>query len=273
MYDSVTPSAIPATATMVAGYVDGIYAWPPSAWARFPRAVHVPIAVFASTNAGVVLDVETGDATPAQAPGWVQRRRTAGVDPTVYCNLGMWPAVRRAFDAAQVPQPHYWIARYSADQTIPAGAVAVQYADPPASGGQWDISAVADYWPGVDQAGGAVSDPWAETITFPNGKTFAARDVLKYADIYAGEADTKADTELSQIAALAALVQNLSTKLDALTGRVAGVLAAVQAGGVDAHAFAAALAPLLPAPPVGAVADATVSALAARLAIRPGGTT
>jgi hypothetical protein len=146
MYDSITPSSIPAGATMVAGYVDGWYANMPAMASRFPSAVRVPIAVFAHTDDGIVLDVETGDATPAQATGWVQMRRSHGVDPTVYCDSSTWPAVRAAFQAAGVPEPHYWIAEYDGVPTIPAGAIAKQYksTDP------WDISAVADYWPGVD---------------------------------------------------------------------------------------------------------------------------
>lgn len=147
MYDSVTPGNIPADAQMVAGYVDGAYAWSAADWARFPAAVHVPIAVFPSTNDGVVLDVEQGDATPQQAPGWVQMRRAAGVDPTVYCSESAWPAVQAAFKAAGVAQPHYWVAAYPGEgAVVPAGAVAHQYQD----AGPYDLSVVVDYWPGVD---------------------------------------------------------------------------------------------------------------------------
>lgn len=148
MYDSVNPASIPADATMVAGYVDGHYANMTAMAARFPHATLVPIAVFPSTDDGLVLDVETGDATPVQAPGWVVKRRSHGVDPTVYCNTDTWPAVRRAFAAAGVPEPHYWIAQYDGVATIPAGAVAKQYRETDA----WDASIVADYWPGVDPA-------------------------------------------------------------------------------------------------------------------------
>lgn len=153
LYDAVTPANIPASAQMVAGYVDGRYAWSASDWARFPGAVKVRIAVFASTNDGHVLDVEPGDATPAQAVGWVQRRRAAGVDPTVYCGLSTtgysWANVRAAFQAAGVAEPHYWVAAYPGNgPNLYAGSVAHQYANP----GPYDLSVVADYWPGVDVA-------------------------------------------------------------------------------------------------------------------------
>lgn len=151
MYDSVSPWAIPADAEMVAGYVDGLYMWKLSDWARFPHAVKVRIAVHASTNDGHVLDCELGDATPAQCPGWAQMRRAAGVDPTVYCSYAVWPEVQQAFARAGVPQPHYWVAAYPGNGAqLYDGAVAHQYADRGPNGENVDISVVADYWPGVD---------------------------------------------------------------------------------------------------------------------------
>ena len=153
MYDSVTPSAIPRSAEMVAGYLPpSRYAWSAAEWARFPNAVKVRIAIFASVNDGHVLDVEPGDATPAQAPGWVSMRRRAGVDPSVYCNASTWPTVRAEFRRQNVREPHYWIAKYDGIATIPAGAVAKQYADPTVHGrGHFDLSVVADHWPGVEE--------------------------------------------------------------------------------------------------------------------------
>ncbi len=97
MYDAVTPTNIPADAAMVAGYINGPRSqWPAAAWARFPNAVKVRITVFASVDEGDVLDVEKYDATPAQAPGWVNMRRRSGADPSVYCDTSTWPTVRAA---------------------------------------------------------------------------------------------------------------------------------------------------------------------------------
>jgi len=146
-YDAIHPANIPTTAQGVAGYVDGRYAWTAADWARFPHAVKARIAVFSSTNDGHVLDVEAGCSTPANAPGWVVRRRRAGVDPTVYCSLSQWPVVRAAFVAAKVAEPHWWVAAYPGNgANLYPGSIAHQYANP----GPVDISIVADYWPGVD---------------------------------------------------------------------------------------------------------------------------
>lgn len=152
MYDGINTdtAAIPTSAQLVAGYIDGLYAWSAADWARFPTSVHVRIAVFAATDDGHVLDCEPGNCAPAQAVDWVLMRRRAGADPTVYCGRNTWwSQIRAAFQARGVPEPHYWVADYSVDQTnpqIPAGAVALQYRD----AGAYDLSAVADYWPGVD---------------------------------------------------------------------------------------------------------------------------
>ena len=155
MYDAVTAANIPAGARMVAGYIDKIKLepWSSRDWARFPTAVKVTIVKKASTNAGHVLDVEPGDATPAQAPGWVRMRRAAGADPTIYMNASTWPTVRQAFIDQGVTQPHYWVAKYDGDPAWGAGwaalgCVAKQYRGNVAPG--IDISSVADFWPGVD---------------------------------------------------------------------------------------------------------------------------
>lgn len=160
MYDSVTATDIPADAEMVAGYVDRKKPWTAADWARFPGVPHIRIATRASTtgNGVDVLDVERGDATPAQAPGWINTQRALGYHrPTIYC-----PASLRAQVVAACDQngPHLvagrdydlWIARYRASATTPPhnepGAAATQYANADTSGGHYDLSLVADDgWP------------------------------------------------------------------------------------------------------------------------------
>jgi nucleoid-associated protein YgaU len=146
MYDAVTAHQVPADATLIAGYVNGRYANMVAMRARFPHALLVGISVSAHADAGTVLDVERGDATPAEAPGWVTMRRHAGVDPTVYCSASVLAEVVAAFRHAGVAQPHYWIAKWDGSSVIPPGAVAKQFHNYPA----YDISSVAAHWPGVD---------------------------------------------------------------------------------------------------------------------------
>ena len=163
MYDSITPADIPPSAGMVGGYVPPskfAAAWTNGGWARFAHAVQVKVTPTASVHGrGVhVLDVETGDAVPAQVPGWVSASRAAGQEPTVYMNVATWAPVINACVAARVPVPQFWVANWNGQQNLPSivvggithTAIAHQYADPATSGGHFDLSVVAPYWPGVD---------------------------------------------------------------------------------------------------------------------------
>lgn len=177
MYDSIDPAAIPLAAQMVAGYVDGIYGpnharfhapgWDAAGWARFPNAAKVRIAVSALTPDGHVLDVETGDATPAQSVDWALMRAHAGVQPVIYCNASTWPAVRAAFRARHVLEPLYWIADWVGSPTLLPGTLATQYANPQRSGGHFDLSFVAGPWPNVDPPALAGDAPGAVTPSPP----------------------------------------------------------------------------------------------------------
>ena len=170
MYDSVNANNIPNSATVVAGYVDGLYANVGILQHRFPNATVVRIAVSHTTNDGHVLDVETCDATPAGSVIWVQNRRLAGHDPSVYCNSGMWPSVRKAFKDAGIPEPHYWIAQWDGIQQIPTGAVAKQFTN----GRDYDTSVLADYWPGVDSNSNPRPVPSPAFYTVKAGDTLSA---------------------------------------------------------------------------------------------------
>jgi hypothetical protein len=150
MYDSVNPYHIPRTAHAVAGYIDGPYAWTAAGWAWHGAPLKIRIATRASTNAGHVLDVEPGDATPAQAVSWVRMRRKAGAIPAIYASRSLIPTIQAAFRAAGEPYPLWWIAEWTGAPHWIGGAIAVQYDHPPHSGGHYDLSLVGDYWPGAD---------------------------------------------------------------------------------------------------------------------------
>lgn len=147
---------IPDTVDGVAGYIDGLYRTYSDLVARYPGKVHVAIAVQANTNGGDVLDVETGDATPDQAPGWVRMRRAAGRVPAVYCSLAIWDACKAAFRSQGVADPLWWVAAYPGPGIgvmIP-GAAAHQYED----AGPYDLSICDDVWRSV-LTGGSSPQP------------------------------------------------------------------------------------------------------------------
>jgi hypothetical protein len=150
MADSTAAADLPVGRDLYAAYVDGSTRNVDAVRARFPGKTVVTITVLGGD--ADVADVETGDLTPTSVVAWVKRQRAAGKDPTVYTLEGWWSTVRAAFHAAGVTEPHWWLANYDNNPTLPAGAVAKQYANPPLTGGHFDASVVADYWPGVDPA-------------------------------------------------------------------------------------------------------------------------
>ena len=114
MFDSVTISEIPADAAAVAGYVGGNWPTFPSLEAAFPRALRVSIAINVTEDADV-LDVETGDATNADAPAWVKRQLAKGTKPTVYTSLANAMPLRAVLQKAGIASWRYrlWTAHYT----------------------------------------------------------------------------------------------------------------------------------------------------------------
>lgn len=146
MADSITVANLPAGFDLYGAYVDGRYQSYHQATSLYPTKV-VGIAVFSTTDDGIVGDCENGDMTPQTAVTWVQMRRKAGVDPTIYCSEAALAEVAAAFTAAKVSPPHYWIAAYPGiGPDLYPGTVAHQWVDH----GPYDESVVANYWPGVD---------------------------------------------------------------------------------------------------------------------------
>ena len=73
-----------AAAVLIAGAVVVLWALViPSRWSEadfnlFPQSVHVYIATEAGVDAGDVLDVESGAASPAETESWIRKRKAAG---------------------------------------------------------------------------------------------------------------------------------------------------------------------------------------------------
>jgi hypothetical protein len=98
MFDSTTVTDIPSTGMdAVAGYVGGDFTTWPALVKRYPHLPALSIAVNASQDAQC-LDVEKGDATPADVPGWLDRqaRLHPGRTPILYTSASQIAAVRAA---------------------------------------------------------------------------------------------------------------------------------------------------------------------------------
>ena len=152
MYDGINTDAaaiardFPA-AQMVAGYLDGQFAWSAAEWALFPRAQHVTIVVSANANAGDVLDVESGDATPQQTGAWVAMRRQAGLwRPSIYCSLNVVPDVRAGTGQWRLGIDYdLWVADWDGTTVVPYPLAAAKQ---DRNAGSYDVSAVLDDgWP------------------------------------------------------------------------------------------------------------------------------
>jgi hypothetical protein len=118
MFDAVDTGQIPNGPAAVAGYVDGAYVTAPELAARFPNARLLTIAVSAAHDADC-LDVESGDATPADVPGWYERQRARGVErPAVYASASVMqtsvvPLVRSG--AIARPLVRLWSAHWAGE--------------------------------------------------------------------------------------------------------------------------------------------------------------
>jgi len=172
-------------AAMVAGYLNGRYAWSQEDWALFPHATHVEITV-SNRNMGDVLDVEQGDATPAEAEGWIAMRKAAGYwMPTIYCSLAVAPAVRVGTGKYVLGKDYsIWIADYDGSTaSVYPMSVAKQYKDTSA----YDVSVVYDSgWPHRKAPAPALpvapaQAAWPSGVTLREGGTGAAVRVMQQA--------------------------------------------------------------------------------------------
>jgi hypothetical protein len=136
MRDSNEPGSIPIHGTeLVAGYINGKYAWTQENFDRFRGIPHIFIDIFGDNPHAGVLDVEPQCAKVEDAPPWVKARKALLPDahtPVIYCNRSTLTPLFNAMAAAGLHVVHdfrLWIAtldgtRKVADMT---GVVAVQY--------------------------------------------------------------------------------------------------------------------------------------------------
>ncbi len=77
MFDDTSVELIPRSARAVAGYVNGLYKTVPALRLRFKGRRIVTVAVTSEARAQF-LDIERGNATIADAPGWWERFKDSG---------------------------------------------------------------------------------------------------------------------------------------------------------------------------------------------------
>jgi hypothetical protein len=128
-YDSTVPSEIPAH-QLIAAYADGDYKVPRSSVSD-PATV-IWIDVNGGDANATALDVEPGDATPAEAAVWVRTRLTDHPDATavVYTMRSEWAATKASvatLPASMQSKVRWWIADPTGVPHIVPGSQATQW--------------------------------------------------------------------------------------------------------------------------------------------------
>jgi hypothetical protein len=112
-----------------AGYGRGSYTNMASVKARFPGSKYVSVSPYVTTGVDC-LDVEPGDAVPADAPafvrGWTPVNTTK---PVIYANAYSMPSVVSSLSKAGIARSQYflWVAEWDQSPHIPGGYDAKQY--------------------------------------------------------------------------------------------------------------------------------------------------
>lgn len=156
LYDAVSPSNIPSSAQIVAGYANGYYNWTAADWDRFSKVPRATIDVTGTRYYSDVLDVEAGDASVATAVAWVKKKWEGKIiyPPVIYCNRSTLTSLFNAMNAAGfeiVKHFRLWVGTLDGTKTLGdmTGVTAVQYHD----AGGYDQSIVYDdsWKPGTPQ--------------------------------------------------------------------------------------------------------------------------
>lgn len=143
MFDSVDITQIPANPMAVAGYVGGRWKNYDALAAKFPHAYHLSIAISADEDADC-LDVEPGDAVPAQAAAWVARQLALGkARPCLYASVGTMGAVLAGLNAAGIDPGvlRLWSAHYGVGEHI-CGPSTCRLVSRTMDGTQWTSNAM-----------------------------------------------------------------------------------------------------------------------------------
>lgn len=179
MYDSVTTLDIPANAELILAYIDGKYKNLAAVTARFPHATVIPVTTsIAGALQAVVYDCERGDGNAQTAATWAANKIKIRQRPTTYCSrIGSpgygWPDVKAALTAIGIPTNavDYGIADYTSKPHLLVGSAFTQYANPPSSGGDYDVSLTNGVWPNVPPPS-VLNKPAAQMVATKSGKGY-----------------------------------------------------------------------------------------------------
>jgi hypothetical protein len=123
MADGVTITSLPKGLSAYAGYVSGTWRTYGPLVKLFPK-LKVGRFLGIATNIGAMaraLDIESGDATPDQAGGWVKRAEAVGITrPRLYMEISEVDAVLASLKADGIPRDsvRWWIAHPGTKQHI-----------------------------------------------------------------------------------------------------------------------------------------------------------
>lgn len=144
MRDSTNPVSIPVDTPIVAGYVDGLYKWPASGWARFPTTHKRRISTTTINTASDVADIEGGNVSAVLRLQWYRNMKDMGItDLWLYCSRSLQHGVEDTFWNAGIRDVKMWIATLDGTQVVQQyryPVVSVQYIDT----GAYDESVVND---------------------------------------------------------------------------------------------------------------------------------
>lgn len=180
MHDAANPVGIPDDATAVAGYTNGRYRWPMSAWGRWGNKPRLPIQIFipgvttdpvADANltcdyaaqvivAGgwVAMDVEAPDVHVAQgvySDRWADQVRSRGFRPVIYTSKS----------TKYTCNVDWWLAEWNSQPHLLAGTVATQYA----AVGLYDLSMTVDGFPSMPVGSTPAPQPTPAPAPAPSG--------------------------------------------------------------------------------------------------------
>lgn len=178
--DSVSPGGMQSGKDVYGGYGAGGFEDYEEVKRDFPGKLYISVAPFVVSGVDC-LDIETGDAVPADGPAFVRGWHKVNTNlPMIYANMSTMPAVKEALDAANLPRSAYylWVAEWDGSPDIPAGYDGIQYST--ASGYDGDafyayMWTTGPVWPlALNDSGTQVSDlqtrlnTWAKEIKLKN---------------------------------------------------------------------------------------------------------